>query len=275
MVRTWSLGAVALLLIVSTPANADRLKVAVVSGLAVNLDAARVDALSQDMAEALTSQLDIEVIGGLEVRRRLPADGVPDECAVTPSCAVNIARALGVEQLLFVVMVNTGASGSIQVDTTWVDPGRGRRVSRPAIDIATVGTARDRFAASATRLLPDAPLRPKASASTLAGLSPGRPRHVTLSSAIAAGTTVASLGVGIGFGLVTRSRYQDCQASGCSQDRKDSIRATGIIADAGLVIALAGALTTAVLYSTSAEQPSLLISPTPGGVAVLGQVTFR
>jgi hypothetical protein len=279
MARTWILGVVLVSLVASSAragraGRADRLKVAVIPGLAVNLDPARVDALGQDMAEALSSQLDVEVIGGLEVRRRLPAEGVPDECAVTPSCAGDIARVLDVDQLLFVVMVNTGASGSIQIDTTWVDPGLGGRASRPAIDIATVGTAKDRFAASATKLLPDAPVRPKASAPSLTRFSSGRPRHVTLSSGIAAGATVAALGVGLGFGLVTRSHYQDCKSVACSQDRKDSIRFTGIVADASFVVALAGAITTAVLFGTSAEQPRLLVAPSPDGVAVLGRVGF-
>ena len=44
-------------------------RVAVVPGIAVNLDAAKVDALSQDLAEALTSQFVVDAVGGLEIRR--------------------------------------------------------------------------------------------------------------------------------------------------------------------------------------------------------------
>ena len=41
---------------------------------------------SQDLAEALTAELDVDAVGGLEVRRQLPADGVPPDCVTTPAC---------------------------------------------------------------------------------------------------------------------------------------------------------------------------------------------
>src|SRR3954452_5022602 len=88
-------------------AHADRIKVAVVPGIAVNLDAARVDALSQDLADALATELDIDAIGGLEVRRQLPPDGIPPDCVATPSCVADVAKRVSANQLLFVVMVDT------------------------------------------------------------------------------------------------------------------------------------------------------------------------
>src|SRR5687768_11945883 len=108
------------LLAFASPAAADtpapRLRVAVVPGVAVNMDAARVDALSQDLATALATELEVEAIGGLEVRRRLPADGLPPDCVATPACTVDVARRLDVQQLLFVVMVDAG--GAVQIDST-------------------------------------------------------------------------------------------------------------------------------------------------------------
>src|SRR5688500_7835319 len=95
----------------------DRIRVAVVPGVAVNLDAARVDALSQDLADALATELDVDAVGGLEVRRQLPPDGLPPDCVATPSCVSDVAKRLGATQLLFVVMVDTGGSGSVQVDS--------------------------------------------------------------------------------------------------------------------------------------------------------------
>ena len=121
----------------ANPARADskKLRVAIVPGIAVNLDASRVDALSQDLAEALNAELDIEAVGGLEVRRQLQADGLPADCVTTPSCTTQVAKATGATQLLFVVMVDTGAGGSIQIDATWIEPGSGHAASRPAIDL--------------------------------------------------------------------------------------------------------------------------------------------
>lgn len=251
-------------------ARADRLKAAVIPGVAINLDTSRVDAISQDLAEALSAELDVDVIGGLEVRRRLPQDGLPDECATTPSCAAETAELLGVNQLLFIVLVNTGAGGSIQMDTTWVDPGANLRVTRPALDLATIESAKERFAASAQKLLPDAPVRRKPTVSQAPSVrfDRGEPRHFTALSLTTAGVTLAALGSGVGFGLSVRSRYQACDdETPCKDGEKKSIRARAVIADVSFVVALAGAITTAVLYGTSAESPRVMVAPTvaPGG----------
>src|SRR6185503_19035401 len=126
--------AIAILLAASPRiASAERVKVAVVPGIAVNLDAARVDALSQDLAEALRSELDIDAVGGLEVRRQLPSAGLPPDCVATPACVGDVANRLGAQQLLFVVMIDTGTGGAIQIDSTWVDPNAHKSASRPAI----------------------------------------------------------------------------------------------------------------------------------------------
>src|SRR5262245_44579941 len=162
-------------------------KVAIVPGIAVNLDAARVDALGQDLADALNAELIVEAIGGLAVRRELPADGVAPDCVTTPSCVADVAKRLGADQLLFVVMVDSGSGGSIQIDSTWVDPASGKTSSRPPIDVADIATAKARFAAAAHQLLPDAPLRPKPKPDKLAG---GQGRHVTTGAIVAGSVRV-------------------------------------------------------------------------------------
>src|SRR5260221_14571144 len=75
-------------------------RVAVVPGIAVNLDAAKADALSQDLAEALTSQLMVDAVGGLEVRRQLPPDGLPADCVSNAACTADVAKRTGAAQLL-------------------------------------------------------------------------------------------------------------------------------------------------------------------------------
>ncbi|MEZ4358546.1 MAG: hypothetical protein R3B48_00080 [Kofleriaceae bacterium] len=255
-------------------AHAEPLRVAVIPGVAINLDPPRVDALSQDLAEALSAELEVEALGGLEVRRRLPAEGIDEDCAVTPACAAALASRLEVAQLLFIVLVDTGPGGSIQVDTTWVEPSSGRRVTRPAIDLATVETARERFAASAAKLLPEAAVRKRATPAAPATAPPRGPRHFTRTSYLTAAATAVSLGVGVGFGLTARSRYHACEDTLCSDERKSSIRTLAAVADVGFGLALAGAVATAVLYGTSAEAPRLTVSPMRDGVSVLGGVEF-
>lgn len=254
-------------------ATAGRLKVAVVPGIAVNLDTARVDTLSQELADGLRSVLDIDTIGGLEVRRRLPSAGLPPDCVAVQACIDDVARRLDAQQLLFVVMVDTGSNGTVQVDTTWIDvPGR-KTASRPAIDIAALTTAKAQFADAAQQLLPDAPPRPKPAAPSLGRMSAEIPRHFATPSYVTAGVAIAGLGAGIALGLDVRGRYQDCDAlagrgTPCSDSRKDAIRSRALLADAGWLVAVGGTIATAVLYATSGDEPHLILGPTPEGVAI-------
>src|SRR5205823_10329282 len=133
-------------------------KVAVVPGIVVNLAPARVDALTQEMAEALNAELEVDALGGIEVRRRLPAAGLPADCVANEACIADVARRLEAQQLLFVVVIDTGTGGAIQIDSTWVDPVAHRSASRPAIDIALIADAKARFSVVAHQLLPDAPV---------------------------------------------------------------------------------------------------------------------
>lgn len=260
-------------------ASADHVKVAVVPNIAVNLDAARVDALSQDLAEALRTELDVDAIGGVEVRRRLPVGGVSAECVATQACIDDVAKRLDAQQLLFVVMVDTGSGGAIQIDSTWVDCASHQSVPRPAIDIVAVANAKARFVAAARQLLPDAPVRPKPKSDNLGRVAAPVPRHFTMPSYLTAGVTVIGLGAGISFGIVTRRKYKDCEALAalgpeCSQGRKDSIRNSALIADAGWLVAIGGTIATAMLYATSGEASHVIVEPTPGGVAITAVGSF-
>lgn len=264
--------AIAAVAATTSVAHADRLKVAVVPGIAVNLDSARVDALSQDLADALTGELDIDAVGGLEVRRQLPAEGLPPDCLTTPACVANVANRLGAAQLVFVVMVDATGSGAVQVDSTWVEVSTGKRASRPAIDLPTIADAKARFAAGARAILPDAPVRKKVmpGGGNINGvMSREVPRHFTMTTYVTGGVAIAGLGVGIGFGLSARGRYNECDVAetSCGKQQRDSIRARSLIADLGFVAALGGAVATGILFATSGKESRLVVSPTADGVA--------
>lgn len=259
-------------------AAADKLKVAVVPGIAVNLDAARVDALSQELATALEQELDLDAAGGLEIRRQLPADGIPPDCIATPACVADVAARVGASQLLFVVMVDTGSGGAIQVDTTWIEPSTGKSASRPAIDIASISDAHTRFLDAAKLLLPDAPVRPKPKAAPIGTMAPAVPRHFTTPAKITAGFTAVGFGIGIAMGLRARSKYNTCDDKGflCTDGERDSIRTTSVIADSGYAIGIGCAIATAVLFVTSAKDSHLVVTPTleTGGGAVTYSGSF-
>lgn len=257
------------------------IRVAVVPGIAVNLDTARVDALSQDLAQALMSELVVDAVGGLEVRRLLPPDGLPPDCVTTPACTQDVATRTNANQLLFVVMVDSGAGGSIQVDTTWVDPATGKTASRPAIDLTSTADAKAKFAGAARDLLPDAPVREKPTQGgggigVQTQMTEGVPRHFSTQAKITAAVGVVGLGAGIAFGLSARARYNTCDDNPgtCTDSDRDSIRLRGLAADAGFVVAIGGAIATAVLYMSSAKEPRLIVAPTPDGATVSALLRF-
>jgi len=248
-------------------------RVAVVPGIAVNLDAAKVDALSQDLAEALTSQLVVDAVGGLEVRRQLPADGLPADCVSNTACTADVAKRTGAAQLLFVVMVG-GAGGSVQIDTTWIDSASGKRVSRPAVDLtsSTDDAARGKFESVAHTLLPDATVRPKplpppGKLQIDTKMTDPTPRHFTTPAMITAGGAVVGLAAGTFFGIETRSKYNTCKDNpgACTQSNRDSISHFGLAADVSFAIGLGAAIATGALYATSSEAPHVIVSPTPEG----------
>lgn len=261
-------------------ASAERIaiKVAVVPGIVVNLDPARVDALTQEMAEALNAELEVQAVGGVEVRRRLPAAGLPTDCIANEACIADVARRLDVQQLLFVVMIDTGSGGAIQIDSTWVDAVAHKSGACPPIAIAAIATARERFATAARQLLPGAAVRPRPSAS-VGRMSDPVPRHFTLPAYLAAGGTAVGLGVGIVLGLDARARYRDCTSQAadgiaCTQGTRDAIRRRALIADAGWLVAMGGTIATALLYATSGEASHVIVEPIPGGAAVTATGSF-
>jgi hypothetical protein len=252
-------------------ADTARIKVAVVPSIAVNVDAARVDALGHDLADALADTLDVDAVGGLEVRRQLPIEGLPADCIAKPACIAEVARRIGATQLLFIVVVDTGAGGAVQIDSTWLDPATGKSASRPAMELAPGADPRSRFLSAARSLLPDAPVRPKPKGID-GKMSKVVPRHYTTGAKLTTGLTVAGIGLGIGFGLAARSQYEDCDVKplapvGCDE-KHDTIRRRALIADISFGVAITSAVATVFLIATSGKESRLVVEPTPQGATV-------
>jgi hypothetical protein len=267
---------VVLVLALASTADADAPKkgprVVVVPVAAVNLDAQRVDALAADLAEGLSAELEVDAIGGLDVRRVLRAD-LPADCASQPACAADVARATGAQQILFVAMVDAGGSGSLQVDATWVEMSTGKNEGRPSVSLTSSidADAKARFREAATKFLPEATVRAKprlGSAVSVDGqFVDGKPRHVTLPAMITGGVAIVGLGVGIGFGLSARSAYNACEANKntCTDAQKDTIRHHDLYADLGWVAAVGAAIASGVIFATSAESPHVIAAPAETG----------
>jgi hypothetical protein len=249
--------------------EAPKIRVGVVPGLAVNVDPARADALAQDLSESLAAELDVDAIGGLAVRRVLP-DQLPADCVTTPACIADIAARLHVNQLLFIVIVD---SGTLQVDSTWVDVATGKSASRPPVDVEAGSDAKAKFALSARQLLPEAKVRIKTTTivhhGQVGAMTPEIPRHFTPMAKLTTAITLVGLGAGIGFGLDARSHYNNCETSlTCATGARDGIRHLALAADMGYLVAVAAAVATGILYGTSGSESHLIVGPAEHGAMV-------
>jgi hypothetical protein len=117
-------------------------------------------------------------------------------------------------------------------------------------------------------------VKPKAVGTTQiiqAPLVGGEPRHFTTPSLITGGVAIVGLGLGVGFGLATRSKYNSCNdhAATCTDGQKSTIKNYGHIADAGWALGLAGAIATTVLYATSGKEPHVEVAPNAAGGATV------
>ncbi len=271
-----------MLVVLAAPAvHAEQIKVAVVLSVAVNIDPTRVDALTQDLAAALATELEVDAVGGLDARRTLPAEGLPPDCVTLPSCAADVARRTGATQLLFLVIVDSGTTGAVRVEATWIEPSSGHQASRAAIELAStaLAEARTKFAKAAHELLPDAPLRgaPRARVVTVAPLTPpvtppitpAAHRRIGLPVLIVGGVAVLALGAAIVTSVETVSHYRACDRDPTCTDadaRRGSIRTLGYAADVTTAIAAGAAIATVILYVTSRSR--VVIVPTAEGAAI-------
>jgi hypothetical protein len=239
-------------------------RVAVIPQLAVNVDERRVQALGEELAETLHHRLVVDAIGGIDVARRLPEDGLPDDCLVQPKCVADLGVRLDADQLIFVVLVQVGQD--IQIDATWVDVASGRSVARPRLVLAAEARAGTVFGEAATRLLPDAEVR-----SRTVVVQTGRgPRRMTTPAWITGGVGALFLATSVGLAISTRSTYQRCEDSqACSQSELDGMERRALFADLSFGVALGAGVATGVLWWLSGDGENAIgVTPTADGAGV-------
>jgi hypothetical protein len=256
----------------AAPASVPR--VVIVVELAVNLPAGRADALAAALADALNRELEVDALGGADVTRRLPPEGLPDECVGDAGCIATIATRLEADQLLFLAIVQVG--DHTQVDATWVDAATGASASRPRAEITTEARAVSVFGAMAQRYLPDA--RARDQAIVVAGgdgggrdvviVPGGTRRRLTRTAKLTGGVAIAATVGAAALGLSTRSMYKACEREGtCTDDELDAVDRRALFADLTLGVAVAASATTLVLYLLSGEDEAPTVTPAVGATA--------
>ena len=275
VMSVWRLGACALLggLLAASPSAArgeDLPRVGVVVGLAVNVDEAEAGRIVEALAEALRSTLAVDVVAGREVERRLPPEGLADDCIGQPACLRDLGARLDAGELLFLVLARVGER--VQLDPSHVTLPSAEVVSREAFDFDPRGELELLFAEAAPRLLPAARLRPPPVAGERVRtelISPAR-----IPAVVVGGLAVVAAGVGAGLGLAAlgdqRALERDrCDVVACDPGRVDRMEQRALVADVLFGTAVLGAVLGAVLFFT-AEDDEVQLAPAvgPGGAGV-------
>jgi hypothetical protein len=254
----------------TTTTSGDRVaRVGIVIGFTLNVDPTAAEAIGGALAEALVAELEVDAIGGVEVTRRLPATGLPEECVSTPACITDLGTRLTADQILFlaVVKVNDG----FQVDATFVDVASGVQAARPRVKLGSAKEAGEKFRPQAVRYLPDAKVRAKGTTNQTvivkegAGHRPIKP-VVWAVGGVGAGALIA--GAIVGFSA--KSKYDGCNGDRiCSDDEKDTIKTRALVADIAMGVGVAAVVTAVVLYvRTPMERPPVVtpsVTPLDGG----------
>ena len=165
MLRNFLALATAALLIMALSSNAAAqdskdTKVGVAVSAVINGSPGIGTEVSEALGAALATMLKAEVIAGNNSQSRLPQAAQSETCLGDSACLVAAGKALGVDQLLMLIIIDSAQE--VKVEATWVDVATGTTALRPAISASkSSDNMADHFLANAASLLPDIELRPQ------------------------------------------------------------------------------------------------------------------
>ncbi len=109
--------------------------------------------VSAALGKIVGETLNADVLAGPEAQARLPDNARSEACLGDSACLVAAGKALGVDQLLMLIIVGVGEE--LKIEATWVDVATGETALRPGITTAdTDDSMRVAFTAKASELLP-------------------------------------------------------------------------------------------------------------------------
>lgn len=223
------------------------LRVGVVVVASINVDQTTALDISDELGAALEQARHIDAVAGGEATARLSKEilkDLGDDCVVNKSCIRAVGAALGVQELLFLVVVRV--ANQVQVNTTWADVASAATNTRERISLSRSAVAersdemRSAFTAAVTLLVPNAKPKPVEQpantdpvenpgtgvnpplngqgGTTPGGDAPGAGsttgsdsggRRIPMGTWIAGGVSVAALAGGIGFGVAALGVKRD------------------------------------------------------------------
>lgn len=237
--------------------------------------------VSAALGKALGETLSAQVLAGPDAQARLPEAARSETCLGESSCLVSAGKALGVDQLLMLIIVGVG--DELKIEATWVDVATGETALRAGITTADTDDAmRAAFQAKASELLPTVSLRPSETTSpkTVTPLDPETANPLPIEAAPAQTASKSSapsllmiggaamLGAsviygGYQFAVDCEFAFGECQSS----DKGGVNTAFDIVGAVGIVALSAGAF----MYFTGSDEAA---KPSPVALNV-GSESFR
>ena len=232
------MGLLTVMVAIAGPASAANLtRVALVVHPVVNVSEVDSKKVALELAAAMRTRYDADILAGDGVRTKLPSK-LAEDCVSDPYCVGQVGDRVGADQLLFLVLVRAG--DKIQVDATWAELVSGRTMPRDAFEIGDDSAQRAAIVAEmAPLMLPrgTVPLRGAAGAVTAQpdGQIDVRPEHrlpevpgsspwgtvdspalgLETAAWASAGVSAVALGVGVAVILGGLADYAEQLEIGC------------------------------------------------------------
>lgn len=250
--------ALALALFSSTAQADEPRRIGIVVSVKVNVTDDEARALANSLGEVLRKERPVDIISGKETERRMPTEGLPDECVAKPKCRNDIGRRLDADELLMLVIVKMG--NRVQIDATWANVASGKVTSRPQMVIEAGQNQAEIFKKNVPLLLPhikkDSPKGPNIVIVPSGGTNTSSGRRFTRGTWIATGVAAAALIGGGVFALSAQQKFSSldddgCREVACDQSDIDSMRSRALVADVLFTVAAASTVTALVLYLRS------------------------
>jgi len=148
-----------LVMTLSSFSHAEDRKIGVAVSAVINGNEGTGPEVSEALGAAIETVLKATVVAGADAQGRLPEAARSETCLGDSACLVSAGKALGVDELLMLIIIDS--EEDVKVEATWVDVATGKTALRPSISVAKSSDAMaELFLANASSLLPDVELRP-------------------------------------------------------------------------------------------------------------------
>ncbi len=137
-------------------ASAEDKKIGVAVSAVINMSPSAGTTVSRNLGLAIQESIAVQsVVYGRESQALLPRSARDESCLGDTVCLIAAGRALMVDQLLMLIIVDIGEN--YKVEATWVDVSTGQTALRPPLDIPKEASLMSRsFQANIKTLLPNA-----------------------------------------------------------------------------------------------------------------------